>query len=1117
MDKKARSKPMTEILKRFPEDKFEITIFGDAVILDTDIESWPIVECLIAFQSGKYPTEKVLQYVNLRKPFLINDLSADHAILKDRRNVYRLLQETGIDVPHHVILNRDDPDVQNIVEEFDEYIVVNGEQINKPFVEKPVDAEDHNIFIYYPMSAGGGSKRLFRKIDDRSSAFHADVNEVRREGSFIYEEFIVTQGTDVKVYTVGPTYAHAEARKSPVVDGKVNRDSAGREVRYPVILSLAEKEISRKITLAFKQFVCGFDILRVQGRSYVCDVNGWSFVKNSRKYYDDASAVLVDYMLTTLRRSSSFKDLASLPSPRDVSPVVLLEGSSTKAVESRPRSTTTDTSVSTGRIDSTEIDAENREELRSVIAIIRHGDRTPKQKMKVKISEPLFLNYFHEYAKSSKKELKVKSKSALLKFLETTKSMIQVIVERRKQGIEMSEDQQHLYRKLKQVRDVFEYSPISGINRKLQMKPQKWESDADDSKASEVLLIVKWGGDLTPLGRDQAEQLGTEFRQTMYPGPDGGGVLRLHATYRHDLKIKASDEGRVMKTAASFTKGLLELEGQLTPILVSLVRVEEKSRQILDSGGNAEIKNETDKCKAQLDLLQNPSETSGDLPEEILQQISPATHSSVREGLKRLGNPRMALKRMHSLIESICSQLASYSVQEIDSTPTSKLNTPVTGLSTDSLSGLEEKTEVLTVFSLYLSETLDMMLERWAKLNKDFYISKEGKYDLTKVPDVYDMIRYDILHNSHLPVDGMIELFELSMALADCVVPQEYGIHEADKRVIGSKLCGALLQKIKYDLMVAQSNFDDMHYQLDHSHAEDLAINSPSRAVRTRLYFTSESHLHSLLNVLRFPEEGQMCAFTPDGLLALEQAPELGYLTGVVFRMFESINDPGKFRVEIMFSPGSSSNVSVDKTCALQPYVMINKSIASEDIIDCLDNAIKAGLNDDQLSDYERAVQAENLTILEGQPSSSNCRQSLSVEKKKPSSASDASEVIEDCLTIPMSEALPSASSSPETLKYRQSRQILVRTKSITVVGSGSEAADQWEYLPTKSPPVVLKSSSRLSRRSFDSEHSSSPSKVPFSEQEFGEQPRLSTSLPSRSSHETLDQLLHLKDPDSDA
>ncbi|CAF5209308.1 unnamed protein product, partial [Rotaria magnacalcarata] len=93
-----------------------------------------------------------------------------------------------------------------------------------------------------------------------------------------------------------------------------------------------------------------------------------------------------------------------------------------------------------------------------------------------------------------------------------------------------------------------------------------------------LLLVVKWGGQLTQTGKNQAEALGKAFRK-MYPGGQGAvgdrpdvGLLRLHSTFRHDLKIYASDEGRVQMTAAAFAKGLLALDGELAPILVQMVK-----------------------------------------------------------------------------------------------------------------------------------------------------------------------------------------------------------------------------------------------------------------------------------------------------------------------------------------------------------------------------------------------------------------------------------------------------------------------------------------------------------------------------------------------------------------
>ena len=207
MDVKARSKAMREILTRLVERSngaIEVKVFGDKVILDegnatsipaarcashdlnnsSDVENWPRCDVLISFFSTDFPLDKAISYVKLRHPYCINDLPPQ-ALLWDRRLVGAVLDHLKVPTPRRLEVSRDggpkvDDELRDLMKkrigitlggfqvtpevtmsQDGNAIIIDGQVMEKPFVEKPVSGEDHNVYIYF---RGGGGRRLFRKV-----------------------------------------------------------------------------------------------------------------------------------------------------------------------------------------------------------------------------------------------------------------------------------------------------------------------------------------------------------------------------------------------------------------------------------------------------------------------------------------------------------------------------------------------------------------------------------------------------------------------------------------------------------------------------------------------------------------------------------------------------------------------------------------------------------------------------------------------------------------------------------------------------------------------------------------------------------------------------------------
>jgi len=194
---------MEEILHRLEQyEFFRIIIFPETTIHEKSVDEWPFCHVLISFHSKGFPLAKTQEYARLHRPFLINDLDKQWDIM-DRIKVHEILNETGIPQPRYGVLRRQLNDgetidlivlffylidicldgtwttLSNVVEQ-DDQIEIDGQTFHKPFVEKPVSAENHDVYIYFPSSAGGGSQRLFRKV------VHNQLKTKKKPKSFLF-------------------------------------------------------------------------------------------------------------------------------------------------------------------------------------------------------------------------------------------------------------------------------------------------------------------------------------------------------------------------------------------------------------------------------------------------------------------------------------------------------------------------------------------------------------------------------------------------------------------------------------------------------------------------------------------------------------------------------------------------------------------------------------------------------------------------------------------------------------------------------------------------------------------------------------------------------------------
>ena len=149
------------------------------------------------------------------------------------------------------------------------------------------------------------------------------------------------------------------------------------------------------------------------------------------------------------------------------------------------------------------------------------------------------------------------------------------------------------------------------------------------------------------------------------------------------------------------------------------------------------MKKELDECKERITAnLQKDIDVEKATPEELEELVGPQDLTSLHRALKEVGNPRKNLMKIHKTIGELIDQL-----EEMLGMMGSGDEKRIEG--GEGLKGDNEDDVALSGVKLYKGETLLELTERWRFLYKNLYDADEDKFDLSRIPDVHDNVRFE--------------------------------------------------------------------------------------------------------------------------------------------------------------------------------------------------------------------------------------------------------------------------------------------------------------------------------------------------------------------------------------